>query len=50
MKIKEVIERICWMLKVKDCYHNCIMCEHYKICRLTGTGEKEHEHEVCKKK
>lgn len=54
MTIREMAERIRWMVKVKDCRSICITCEYYELCRLTGAGagegEKEDEHEVCKKK
>lgn len=50
MTIREMAERIRWMVKVKDCRSICLTCEYYELCRLTGAGEKEDEHEVCKKK
>lgn len=52
MTIREMAERIRWMRKVKDCRSICLTCEYYDLCRLTGAGEgeKEDEHEVCKKK
>lgn len=51
MTIREAIERIRWMGKVKDCRSICLTCEYYELCRITGAGEgeKEDEHEVHKK-
>ena len=33
VKMREVIERIRHMLKVKDCRHLCLTCEYYEICK-----------------
>ena len=33
MKMREVIERIGHMFKVKDCGHLCLTCEYYEICK-----------------
>ena len=44
----QVIERILHMLRVKDCRHVCLFCEHYDMCKQeTGSRKevKENEHE-----
>lgn len=52
MTIREMIERIRWMVKVKDCRSICITCEYYELCKLSGSGEgeKEDEYEIREEK
>ncbi len=38
-----IIGRLTWMLKVRDCRHICLFCEHYRRCREEGIAGKEEE-------
>lgn len=33
MKMREAVERIRHMLKVKDCRRLCLTCEYYEMCK-----------------
>lgn len=41
MNVRAIIERLTWMLKVKDCRHVCLFCEYFDMCRVDGMSEKE---------
>lgn len=43
MKIKEIITRLKWMHKVKDCRGICLFCEFYEQCRAELGAEEESE-------
>ncbi len=38
--ITDVMERIMWMFRVKDCRHICLFCEYYEKCGLDGIPER----------
>lgn len=41
MKAKEIKERICWMIKVKNCKSICLFCKFYPKCKKEGEeGER----------
>ena len=39
--MREIILRLLWMFKVKDCKRICLFCEYYDICRADETGGKK---------
>lgn len=41
MSVKQILERLSWMFKVKDCRHVCLLCEYYDMCRADGMPGKE---------
>lgn len=47
VKMREVIERIGHMFKVKDCRHLCLTCEYYEICKREVNAD---EHEIRNEK
>lgn len=38
--VGQIFRRFFWMLKVKDCRHVCLFCEHYHICTIDGVTER----------
>lgn len=38
MKFKGILERLAWMLKVRDCRHVCLWCEYFDICKCSETA------------
>lgn len=45
MSAREVMRRLRWMIKVKDCRHICLFCEYFEICNAEGSGEREEKSE-----
>ena len=45
--MREAIERIGHMFKVKDCRHLCLTCEYYEICKREVNAD---EHEIRNEK
>lgn len=44
MSMKEIIKRLSWMFKVKDCRGICLLCGFYEICRAElATDEEQSE-------
>lgn len=38
--VKRGIERLAWMLKVRDCRRICLFCEYYETCRNDGSSQR----------
>lgn len=38
--VADAIERVMWMVRVKDCHHICLFCEYYEKCGLDGMPER----------
>lgn len=45
MRIRETIDRIQHMMKVKDCRHICLFCEFYETCKAETATEDGGEQE-----
>lgn len=41
MFFRELIDRIVWMFKVRDCSHCCVFCEYYEFCKIEGTRRRK---------
>ena len=37
----KLLERLSWMLKVKDCHHICLICKYFGMCKAEGIPRKE---------
>lgn len=45
MTVKGILERLAWMLKVRDCRHVCLWCEYYETCKAEGTEKEKRNNE-----
>lgn len=41
MRLRGIIDRIRWMIRVKDCRSVCLFCEFYEQCREELAGIEE---------
>lgn len=40
MNVKRILARLSWMFKVKDCWHVCLFCEHFDMCKENGITKR----------
>ncbi len=38
---KKFVERLSWMIRVKDCCHICLICKYFDMCKAEGVPRKE---------
>lgn len=38
--VRWIIERIMWMIRMKDCRHVCMWCEYWDLCREEELGKE----------
>lgn len=41
MRLRGIIDRIRWMIRVKDCRSVCLFCKFYEQCREELAGIEE---------
>lgn len=45
MSAGEVVRRLRWMFKVKDCRRVCLFCEYFEMCNAEGNEKREEKSE-----